>query len=828
MSYKSFIQNSYGDEIYKITKNLQELKKKAAVTKNQVTFLDRCLFHNIIPKSFKTRPSLNTRKGWNITKEYNLKMLKTTRNSVKEKYTKILHNTTIIVEKLRDIMTITDLDNLMKVTETGREKIFIKERARLKEKFEQLTSNELTIIDVNHQSNQRRTNHMKSAVLNLAKDAVEPHINDLLNMGPKFVPTPTKAPIMDIVTSAESAAIHLDAISKHHESESLRNQVSNTLMKFINKKLPSNLTRTQRNALKELRKKNNTTVIYPFDKGAGFAVLDKQDALSKMEEQLGVATKIDIDPTKALLSKFQRTLLKLKKEGKFTANEYREIYPSDAIPPRMYGMIKAHKPGKGFPMRAVVSTVGTAPHGVSRMLVKIIQPILSKNSTQVKNTTTFACEAKTWHIENDEVQVSYDVVALYPSIPISKAIDALMGILQEHAETVKSQTKLKLEDIRTLIQLCLSKSYFLYNDSIFCIDDAGPIGLSLMVVMAEAYLQVLEAQAMKTANNEDVAPKTFKRYVDDSHARFKDLAQAHKFLAILNNQDAKIQYTMDVEDSKKTLAFLDVKLTNNESGTYSCEVYRKDAITNVQAKPHSSVNPTIFEGVFKGFLVRAHRLSSPEHIADEISFLIDIFVENGHPRATLEHISQTFVIPEERIRDATSDVERTKGDKPPTTSTVVIPWIPQLGPKLRRIFKKHNVKVVFKSAPNLKSLLCNNKSKLPPNSHPGIYKLDCTCGASYIGESKKKISSRLEEHQKDIEKRKWSSGCSEHRRDCSGTFEWTSDVTIAIQNDDRLRKVREALEIKRLKTGPDQPLGLNRDTGTISNSNSWNALFRKM
>ena len=34
-------------------------------------------------------------------------------------------------------------------------------------------------------------------------------------------------------------------------------------------------------------------------------------------------------------------------------------YPSDPLPPRMYGTIKAHKSEKNYPMRIVVSTIGT-------------------------------------------------------------------------------------------------------------------------------------------------------------------------------------------------------------------------------------------------------------------------------------------------------------------------------------------------------------------------------------------------------------------------------------------------------------------------------------
>ena len=50
MSYKTFILNSYGDEVYGFTKKLQSLKRRTAISKNQWIFLERCLFHGIVPK----------------------------------------------------------------------------------------------------------------------------------------------------------------------------------------------------------------------------------------------------------------------------------------------------------------------------------------------------------------------------------------------------------------------------------------------------------------------------------------------------------------------------------------------------------------------------------------------------------------------------------------------------------------------------------------------------------------------------------------------------------------------------------------------------------
>ena len=108
---------------------------------------------------------------------------------------------------------------------------------------------------------------------------------------------------------------------------------------------------------------------------------------------------------------------------------YYKVYPSDAIPPRLYGFVKAYKPDKNYPMRTIVSTIGTVLYGTSKYLEEIIQPTLSKNVNRVINSYTFVKEAKSWEIYQDEVQVSYDVVNLCPSVPVDKAINDLMDTL---------------------------------------------------------------------------------------------------------------------------------------------------------------------------------------------------------------------------------------------------------------------------------------------------------------------------------------------------------------------------------------------------------------
>ena len=249
---------------------------------------------------------------------------------------------------------------------------------------------------------------------------------------------------MDIITATECSSLKLEYGNKVREAQTLRKDV----LRILKMKKPSrdNLTRNQRKAISEIRNDDETS-IYPFNKGAGLVRISTESAKQKIREQLGETNVTDTDPTDSFVTKIQKKLSTLRKLGRFTDKEYEQMYPSDAIPPRMYGMIKAHKPEKNYPIRLVVSTIGTANYGLSKYLVRITQDTLNKNPIRIKNSQTFVEQAKTWTIDPNEIQVSYDVVNLYPSVPIKESIEVLIGQLNDDRDNLRSQTKLTINEI---------------------------------------------------------------------------------------------------------------------------------------------------------------------------------------------------------------------------------------------------------------------------------------------------------------------------------------------------------------------------------------------
>ena len=709
-------------------------------------------------------------------------------------------------------------NTLIRITEATREKVFTSTKTKLKNKFELLFQERFKRPFIRNETGQT---FVKDCVLNLHAGDIPTNQKELLNLGPKFAVTPRSIPYMDIITTTEIEALRLEGENEPAKAALLRREVNNILKKA--KPPRSNLTIPQRQAIKEI-KNDPDIAIYPYDKGNGFVRLSKESAATKMIEGIGQTTILTKDPTKAHVSKIQRSLSNIRKQVEIPPKTYHKMYPSDAIPPRAYGMCKAHKPSKQYPFRIVVSTIGTAPYGLSEYLVKIIQPTLSKNETTVKNSRSFVEEAKTWSISPDEVQVSFDVVALYPSIPVKKAIDNLMDIIKADELDFSSRTFLRLEHVKELLEVCLWKSYFLWDGQIHCLEDSGPIGLSLMVVLAESFLQTLESNALRIARSLPIPcePITHRRYVDDSHDRFHDKPKSQQFLAILNQQERRVQYTAEYENEAKELNYLDVTTKNNRTGSYIFKVFRKDAITEVQVKPTSCHDKTTLDGIFKGFLFRAKAICSPEFLQGEIEFLTNVFVENGYKRFELERI----------IADATRPRRDSNGDAAltPAPKYTSMPFVPGIDGPLRKAFRRAGCKLAFKAPRNLSSILTSgNKPKLPPNSSQGVYFTPTGCIRGYTGETGKMILTRNGEHAKAIfTGDSKNDALAAHKEDCQCSDRLDETQVIAVEPVWYRRKVREALEIRRLKTGPDEDRGLNKDNGDYVTTSTWNNLFNQI
>ena len=84
--------------------------------------------------------------------------------------------------------------------------------------------------------------------------------------------------------------------------------------------------------------------------------------------------------------------------------------------------------------------------------------------------------------------------------------------------------------------------------------------------------------------------------------------------------------------------------------------------------------------------------------------------------------------------------------------TIVVPYMPKIGEKLRKLCKNKGIQVHYKGTNTLRTLLGNPKDKAPKNNQKGIiYHYKCpqiNCPSAYIGESGRSLGEGVKEHFK--------------------------------------------------------------------------------
>ena len=162
-----------------------------------------------------------------------------------------------------------------------------------------------------------------------------------------------------------------------------------------------------------------------------------------MEEKLSDTTNyklIEIDPTQQLRQEIIEQLLTLQKSGVINDKLYDELYPHTAQVPRAYGSPKVHK--EGYPLREIVDGTNSVTKRVDKYVSRIIKTYTLDSEYSIKNAKDFVQKMKEKNISKDLKMISFDVAALYPSVPQEEALNLFEECLRGD-ENLKKKTPSK-------------------------------------------------------------------------------------------------------------------------------------------------------------------------------------------------------------------------------------------------------------------------------------------------------------------------------------------------------------------------------------------------
>lgn len=144
-------------------------------------------------------------------------------------------------------------------------------------------------------------------------------------------------------------------------------------------------------------------------------------------------------------------------------------------------------------------------------------------------------------------------------------------------------------------------------------------------------------------------------------------------------------------------------------------------------------------------------------------------------------------------------------------SYFTIPYVPLISEQFKNITKDLNVKLSYRCLNKMKKFIKVHKDSCPQTARSNVvYKINCNnCDASYVGQTKRQVHTRIAEHKNHIRRSTTShSVITDHRMSFDHDFEW--DSVEVLDNEPHLHKrlISEIIHIKRQK----ESLNLQTDT----------------
>jgi hypothetical protein len=200
-----------------------------------------------------------------------------------------------------------------------------------------------------------------------------------------------------------------------------------------------------------------------------------------------------------------------------------------------------------------------------------LNPLAGNTGYFKKHSEHFIKSIQEINLQNGDYLVSFDVVSLFTNVPMEEILQVIRNRLSmDHSFPERSS--LQVEDVMELLDICLTTTYFQFEDKFYQKKESMAVGNSLSPVI---FMEHSEEIALDTA---DYKPSKWLRYVDDTFVVWPHgPAKLQEFLHHLNSVRATIKFTMEVE-ANNTLQFLD-DLVMKRGPELTTKVHRKPTHT---------------------------------------------------------------------------------------------------------------------------------------------------------------------------------------------------------------------------------------------------------
>ena len=291
-------------------------------------------------------------------------------------------------------------------------------------------------------------------------------------------------------------------------------------------------------------------------------------------------------------------------------------------------------------MHPIVSACGMATYQLAKFLTKILQRYMKIIPSFVKDSKSFSDHLKLVYISEEDELVSFDVSALFTSIPVPTALDVINRLFCEHIEDPEAKHKygcsfrqntigLEKNEVMQLLKLVLENYVFTFQDKFFKQLHGAAMGSPYSPVVANIYMEYFENLAL--GPKLPVPVKDWKRYVDDVFSIIPK-GTKNQMLQYLNSIDPRIKFTIEQPNREGDIPFLDTFPKPQGEGI-AVSVYRKPTHIDRYLDFNSSHPISAKRAVVRALMDRAENIcSDPDILAKEMEHLNRVLCYNNYPQ----------------------------------------------------------------------------------------------------------------------------------------------------------------------------------------------------
>ena len=177
-------------------------------------------------------------------------------------------------------------------------------------------------------------------------------------------------------------------------------------------------------------------------------------------------------------------------------------------------------------MWPIVSASGTSSYNLAKYLTQILKVYIGHTSCFVKDSKDLMDKLKSIKLQDNEELVSFDVSALFTSIPINQTLDVIKQLIISHQTDMEFKSKVRKawyevadhldrEDVMLLLKIVLNNCVFSFQGQFYKQPQGAAMGSPCSLMVANIYMEYFEKRALGPELPISFTIDTWFRYVDD-------------------------------------------------------------------------------------------------------------------------------------------------------------------------------------------------------------------------------------------------------------------------------------------------------------------------